>query len=320
MPAAIPESRKQRMPVISNLEQINRTFRNPVLTIGNFDGVHKGHLRLFDLTKKRAAAIEGQSAVMTFDPHPIKVMKPGNGPPLITLTDQKLELISDAGMDIIFCLPFTRRFASISAQDFVQNILVDKIGIREIVVGYDYSFGAGREGGIELLESMGKELDFKIHVVPPVYVENVLVSSTSIRNLVQEGKLLEAKKLLGRDYQVGGTVIKGKNRGGRLLGYPTANLALIDELVPKKGVYVVKVLVDGTKSDGVTNVGYNPTFGDGALSVETHILNFQDDLLGKQIRIKFIERLRDEKTFHSVEDLVAQIERDIARATLILKA
>jgi len=306
------------MPVISDLEQIEHKLRNPVLTIGNFDGVHKGHLSLFDLAKNRAAAINGQSVVMTFDPHPIKVMKPGNGPPLITLTEQKLELIADAGMDVILCLPFTREFAAISARDFVQNILVNKIGIREIVVGYDYTFGAGREGGIELLESMGKALDFRVHVVPPVYVENILVSSTSIRTLVQEGKLHEAKRLLGRDYQIGGTVIKGKNRGGRLLGYPTANLALIDELVPKRGVYVVKVLVAGRIYDGVTNIGYNPTFGDGAFSVETHILDFHEDLLGKQIRVKFIERLRDEKTFESVEALVAQIERDIARAIKIL--
>ncbi len=306
------------MPVISNLEQIDPTLRNPVLTIGNFDGVHKGHLSLFDLAKKRAAAINGQSVVMTFDPHPIKVMKPGNGPPLITLTEQKLDLIADAGMDVVFCIPFTKQFASISARSFVQDILVDKIGIKEIVVGYDYTFGAGREGNIELLESMGKALDFKVHVVPPVYVENILVSSTSIRNLVQEGKLHEAKRLLGRDYQVEGTVIKGKNRGGRLLGYPTANLALIDELVPKRGVYVVKVLVADQIHDGLTNIGYNPTFGDGAFSVETHILNFQEDLLGKKIHIKFIERLRDEKTFASLEDLVAQIERDIALAIEIL--
>ncbi len=308
------------MPVISDLEQIEHKLRNPVLTIGNFDGVHKGHLSLFELAKKRAAAINGQSVVMTFDPHPIKVMKPGNGPPLITLTEQKLGLIADAGMDVILCLPFTRQFASISAQDFVQNILVNKIGIRELVVGYDYSFGAGREGDIGLLQTIGEALDFQVHVVPPVYVENILVSSTSIRNLVQEGRLHEAKKLLGRDYQVGGTVVKGKNRGGRLLGYPTANLALIDELVPKKGVYVVKVLVDGRIFNGVTNVGYNPTFGDDALSVETHILNFQENLLGQLIRIKFIERLRDEKTFQSVEDLVAQIERDIAQANIILNA
>lgn len=306
------------MPVYSTLEQINRTFKNPVLTIGNFDGVHKGHLSLFDLTKKRAEAIGGQSVVMTFDPHPIKVMKPGNGPPLITLTEQKLELIAEAGMDIIFCLPFTRQFASISAQNFVQDILIKKIGIRELVVGYDYTFGAGREGDIELLESMGRELDFKLHVVQPVYVEDMLVSSTSVRNLVQEGKLKEAKKLLGRDYQVGGTVIKGKNRGGRLLGFPTANLALIDELVPKRGVYVVKVLVADRIFDGVTNIGYNPTFGDGAFSVETHILDFQEDLLGKRIRIRFIERLRDEKTFRSLEDLVTQIGRDIEQAKIIL--
>ena len=312
------ESLKSAMSVISNLEQYHQTLRNPVLTIGNFDGVHKGHLSLFDLVKQRAAAINGQSALITFDPHPIKVMKPGNGPPLITLTQQKLELIADANIDIIFCIPFTREFASISARDFVKNVLVNKIGIKEIVVGYDYTFGSGREGGIELLQSMGKEFDFQVHVVPPVYVDNILVSSTSIRNLVQEGRLQEAKQLLGRDYQVGGTVIKGKNRGGRLLGFPTANLALIDELVPKRGVYMVKVLVENRTYDGLTNIGYNPTFGDGVFSVETHILNFQKDLLGRHIRVKFIERLRDEKTFESLEDLVEQIKRDIARARKML--
>ena len=307
------------MSVISNLEQFNQTLRNPVLTIGNFDGVHKGHLSLFDLVKRRAKAINGQSALMTFDPHPIKVMKPGNGPPLITLTQQKLELIADAHIDVIFCIPFTRQFASISARNFVQDILVNKIGIKEVVVGYDYTFGSGREGGIELLQNMGKELDFRVHVVEPVYVENILVSSTSIRTLVQEGKLHETKRLLGRNYQVGGTVIKGKNRGGRLLGFPTANLALIDELVPKRGVYVVKVLVEDRVYDGLTNIGYNPTFGDGVFSVETHILDFHEDLLGKQIRVRFIERLRDEKTFESLEDLAAQIQRDIVQATEMLK-
>ena len=312
------ERTKQVMSLISNLEQFNRTLRNPVLTIGNFDGVHKGHLELFELVKQRAKAINGQSALMTFDPHPIKVMKPGNGPPLITLTQQKLELITDADIDVIFCIPFTRQFASISARNFVQDVLVNKIGIKEIVVGYDYTFGSGREGGIELLQSMGEEIGFRVHVVAPVYVENILVSSTSIRNLVQEGKMHEAKQLLGRNYQVGGTVVKGKNRGGRLLGFPTANLVLIDELVPKRGVYVVKVLVEDRAYEGLTNIGYNPTFGDGIFSIETHILNFQEDLLGKQIRVKFIERLRDEKTFESLADLVAQIQRDIALATEIL--
>lgn len=302
------------MAMFYNLEQLEKPLRNPVLTIGNFDGVHKGHLVLFDKVKQKARAIKGQSVVITFDPHPIKIMKPGNGPPLITPTQQKLELIDDAGIDVIVCISFTKQFAAISARDFVHNILVDRIGIKEIVVGYDYTFGHGREGNIDLLRETGNRLGFGVHVVEPVRTDHTLVSSTSIRNLVQEGKLSEAKKLLGRNYQICGTVVKGKNRGGRLLGYPTANLELIDELTPKVGVYAVKVLIDDLIYNGLTNIGYDPTFGSGPFSVETHILDFSGDLLGKTIRINFIERLRDERPFKTVQDLADQIGQDIIRA------
>jgi len=302
------------MAIISDLQQLKEPLINPVLTIGNFDGVHKGHLALFDMVKERAKSIDGQSALMTFDPHPIKVMKPGNGPPLITLTQQKLELIEDADIDIIFCIPFTKEFASISASEFVQDILVDRIGVKEIVVGYDYTFGQGRKGDIGLLQEMGGTLGFMVHVVEPVHVGNKLVSSTSIRKLVQDGNLSEAKQLLGRDYQILGTVVRGKDRGGRLLGFPTANLELIDELVPKVGVYAVNVVVGDQSLNGVTNIGYNPTFGKGPFSVETHLLDFKEDLLGKNIRVKFIERLRDERPFGSVKDLADQIGRDILSA------
>ena len=302
------------MAVISDLQQLKEPLINPVLTIGNFDGVHKGHLTLFDMVKERAKSIDGQSALMTFDPHPIKVMKPGNGPPLITLTQQKLELIEDADIDVIFCIPFTKEFASISASEFVQDILVDRIGVKEIVVGYDYTFGQGRKGDIGLLQEMGEASGFIVHVVEPVHVGNELVSSTSIRKLVQDGNLSEAKQLLGRDYQILGTVVRGKNRGGRLLGFPTANLELIDELVPKVGVYAVKVVVGGQSINGVTNIGYNPTFGKGPFSVETHILDFKEDLLGRRIQVKFVKRLRDERPFGSIKDLADQIGLDVLSA------
>ncbi len=306
------------MTIINNLKEFNEKLRNPVLTIGNFDGVHKGHLALFDKVKERSTALDGTSAVMTFDPHPIKIMNPENAPPLITPIQQKLKLIREAGMNLIFCIPFTREFAQISAQEFVENILVKKIGIRELVVGYDYTFGRKREGNIELLRRLGQEMGFKVHVMEPVHVDGTLVSSTSIRKLVQEGNLAEAKKLLGRDYEIAGTVVKGKNIGGRVLGFPTANLKLIDELTPKKGVYAVKVLWNGKTYPGVTNIGYNPTFGKGAFSVETHILGFSGDLLGKLIRIQFIERLRDEKTFEGPKDLALQIKQDIETAKKFL--
>ena len=302
------------MSVFFDFAQTVNPLRNPVATIGNFDGVHRGHLTLFDMVKQRAAMINGESVVITFDPHPLKVMKPGNGPPLITPTEQKLSLIKAAGIEIIFCIPFTRNFASISAREFVQNILLDGIGIREIVVGYDYSFGRGREGNIELLKEMGQGGGFLVHVAEPVHIGNRLVSSTAIRELLQEGNLPDAKLLLGRDYQISGQVVKGMNRGGRLLGFPTANLDPIDELVPRVGVYAVHVVIDDTVFEGVTNIGYNPTFGKGPFSVETHILDFERDLVGKNIIIRFKKRLRNEKKFASIDELSDQIRKDVLTA------
>ena len=307
------------MNIINDLNELEKPLNNPVLTIGNFDGVHRGHLALFEKVKERAEDIGGVSAVMTFEPHPVRIMTPGNGPPLITLIDQKLALISNAGIDIIFCIPFTREFASISAQDFIQELLVDKIGIREIVVGYDYTFGHERQGDITLLKKMGDKLGFNVHVLGPVHIDDTLVSSTSIRKLVQEGQVSEAKEFLGRDYQISGAVITGANRGGKLLGFPTANLDPMDELIPKRGVYAVTVLLDDKTYKGVTNIGYNPTFGDNVLSVETHLLDFSKDVVGKNIRINFIQRLRDEKTFGSVNELIDQIGQDIQRAKEIFK-
>lgn len=307
------------MNVIHDLNEIQAPLHNPVLTIGNFDGVHLGHLALFDLVKARAKALQGQSSVMTFEPHPLKVMRPGNGPALITPISQKLTLIDAAGIDVIFCVPFTRQFAAVSAEEFVRDILVGRIGIKEIVVGYDYTFGHKRLGDIGLLQRMGEELGFKVHVKAPIKIDETLVSSTSIRQLVQAGDLAEAERLLGRHYQISGTVIRGRRRGGRLLGYPTANLNLIDELIPGRGVYVVTVLINGTLYPGVTNIGYNPTFGENALSVETHLLDFSEDILGRSIRVNFLQRLRDEKTFDSVAQLSEQIARDIEEARKIIE-
>ena len=302
------------MNIIHDLEKLLKPLINPVLTIGNFDGVHKGHMVLFNKVKERAQALNGQSAVMTFEPHPIRVMKPGNGPPLITPMKEKLDLIAETGVDFIFCVPFTREFAAISARDFVQDILLKKIGIKEIVVGYDYTFGHDRLGDISLLKEMGKNLGFKVHVVEPVYIDRRLVSSTSIRELVREGNFSRAEAFLGRHYQISGTVIKGENRGGRLLGFPTANLKVVEELIPRMGVYAVTVQVEGKTYNGVTNIGTNPTFGVHALSVETHLLDFSGDLVGKTIRINFLQRLRDEITFSSVKQLADQIAEDIRAA------
>ena len=296
------------------LDNLPEDIKNPVVTIGNFDGVHWAHQAIFKKVIERAKDLNGTSVVITFEPHPIKVMSPDKARPLITLLEQKGELVINQGIDIFLLIKFTREFAAIPARDFVKDILVDKLGIKEVVVGYDYAFGHRREGNIKLLKEMGQQFNFEVHQVGPVYVGNSLVSSTSIRNLIMDGGVSEAKRLLGRNYQIRGEVIRGRDRGGPLLGYPTANLRLVDELIPKEGVYIVTVDIDGKIYQGLTNIGYNPTFKDKTLSVETHIFYLSADILKKKIKINFLSRLRDEITFASVKELSKQISRDIKQA------
>ncbi len=302
------------MSVICTLDNLPKDIKHPVVTIGNFDGVHWAHQAIFARVIERARDIDGTSLVITFEPHPIKVMSPEKAKPLITLMEQKKELVSKQGIDILLLIKFTLEFAAIPARYFVKDILVDKIGIKEIVVGHDYAFGRNREGNIDLLKEMGQEFGFKVHQVGPVYLGKSLVSSTSIRNLIMEGKVSEAQQLLGRNYQIRGEVIRGRDRGGPLLGYPTANLKVVDELIPKEGVYVVTVELNGKIYRGLTNIGYNPTFKDKALSVETHILDLSADIVGEKIKINFLSRLRDQIPFPSARELSEQISRDIQEA------
>lgn len=308
------------MEVIDGIDNITRPFRNPVITIGNFDGVHIGHISLFQRIKELARALDGESLVITFKPHPIKVLHPSNGPPLITSHEQKVQLIEDAGIDVFIVVEFTAEFAQISAHDFVHDIIHKKIGARAVVVGPDYRFGHKRQGDIPSLTRMGAQLGFEVHVVADLTVNGVEVSSSTIRELVLAGDLKNSRQLLGRDYQVAGKVVRGRDRGGRLLGFPTANLELIDELTPKPGIYATEVFIDGQRYEGATNIGYSPTFRNGVFSVETHIMDFDRDIYGKIIQVRFIERLRDEKTFSGPEELAIQIHKDVERARKILAA
>ena len=306
------------MEVFDGIDKITRQFRNPVLTIGNFDGVHIGHISLFQRVKELAEALDGESLVITFNPHPVKVLYPSNGPPLITPHEQKMQLIEAAGIDVFIVVEFTMDFAQISARHFVHDIVHKRIGARAVVVGPDYRFGHKREGDIPSLTQMGDELSFQVHVVADLTVNGIEVSSSTIRELVLAGDLENTRQMLGRDYQVAGQVISGRDRGGRLLGFPTANLELIDELTPRPGVYATEVFIDGRRYEGATNIGYSPTFQNGAFSVETHIMDFNRDIYGKVIQVRFIERLRDEKTFSGPEELAAQIHKDVERAKQVL--
>ena len=309
------------MELIKHIDNIKKPYKNAVITIGNFDGVHIGHQALFHEVIEKADALGGTSIVMTFEPHPVRVLKQNNHPPLFTLHEQKVELIASSGIDVLICVPFTREFANISAREFVEDILLTRIGMQAIVVGEDYTFGKNREGNLELLQTYAENFGFEIIVADWIQMSNGLadrISSTTTRELVMAGKMAEAQKLLGRYYQIRGIVTAGRNRGGKLLGFPTANIILHDELCPKTGIYAVTVECRNKKYKGVANIGYSPTFGDQEFGVEVHILDFNDDIYGRKIRVNFIQRIRDEKKFSNISELSDQIKKDIVKAREIL--
>ena len=311
------------MKIIDRLENITQPFKNAVITIGNFDGVHIGHQALFHEVIEKADAINGTSIAMTFDPHPIRVLQKNNNPPLITLQEQKTELIERSGMEVLICIPFTKQFASLSAEDFIQNLLVDKIGMKAIIVGGDYTFGKNREGNLAVLKSFASQLGYEVIVADWIKAaQNVSdrISSTKIRDLVMAGNIEPASKMLGRHYQIRGRVVKGRDRGGKLLGIPTANINLQDELCPKTGIYAVTVEYNNRIYKGVANIGYSPTFDDNEFTVEVHLLDFTENIYDEKIRVNFIERIRDEKKFADISELKEQINQDIKAANKILAA
>lgn len=309
------------MDIVRDLAEIKNPIQKAVITIGNFDGVHIGHQALFHTVLEKAEALQGTAVAMTFDPHPMRVLAPNGHPPMITMAEQKAELIAKAGIEVLICIPFTREFAAITAREFVEDLLLRRIGMRAMVVGKDYSFGRNREGNLTVLRQWAEELGFEVMVVDWIQGANGAaqrISSTHIRELVMDGRMDEAKRMLGRNYQISGTVASGRNRGGRLLGFPTANINLQDELCPKQGIYAVTVEHGGQTYKGVANIGYSPTFNDHLFTVEVHILDFNRSIYNDPIRVNFIQRLRDEIKFKSIDDLAAQIHKDVAHARKIL--
>ncbi|MEA1991807.1 MAG: bifunctional riboflavin kinase/FAD synthetase [Thermodesulfobacteriota bacterium] len=307
------------MKVYKGLHEIKKPFYRPALTIGNFDGVHLGHQALFRRVVELAGPRNGATAALTFEPHPMKVLRPQNPPKLISTMDHKVELIAEAGIEHLICLPFTKELAGTSAHDFVNKILYQTIGMEDLVVGYDYAFGKGRQGNISLLQAMGSKLGFKVHVVSPVSVEGMVVSSTNVREYVTLGEMKKVRLLLGRYYQIHGIVQEGIRRGGPVVGFPTANLRIDKEdLCPKPGVYVVQVIHQDQCYGGVMNIGYNPTFGGQDLGAEVHIFDFEKNIYGHSIKLDFIQRLRDEKKFSGPKELAGQITKDAEAARLVL--
>jgi riboflavin kinase/FMN adenylyltransferase len=295
------------------------------VAIGNFDGVHLGHRRLLDEARARAARAGGgaRSAVLTFTPHPARLFAPERAPSLIQSLERRLELCAQIGIDIAIVQPFTREFAAVPADDFVREVLARTLRARDVIVGYDFSFGRGRAGDVRRLAELGRELGLGIEVVPPVAVDGVTCSSTAIRRLVGEGRVVEAAALLGRPVEIQGVVVRGAGRG-RGLGFPTANVRPDAELAPAVGIYAARArILDGPLAGqtrpAALSIGTNPTFTQtGTATIEAYLLDFDADLYDRSLRLEVVERLRDEEKFASIEALMAQIQRDVDRVRAIV--
>jgi riboflavin kinase/FMN adenylyltransferase len=306
------------MIIFRNLSDLEGKLADAVVTIGNFDGVHLGHREIFRRVKESARESGGVSVVITFVPHPLKLLPSRKHIRLITTYKEKEALIGASGIDYLVIIPFTEEFAGISAIDFVTKILIAQVGMRRLVIGYDYAFGRNREGNVTLMRRLGNELSFEVEVLEPIGAPGIVYSSSRIRAMIGEGHVKEVVSLLGRHFFLDGTIVHGHHRG-KVLGFPTANLATDNELIPLSGVYAVKVDIGGRLHDGACNIGTNPTFGDDASAIEVFVFDFDGDLYGSALRVYFIERIRDERRFPDAAALKAAIQADVARCRDILR-
>ena len=286
---------------------------HPVIALGNFDGLHRGHLKIIERVKRGAAEHGGTPMAMTFDPHPPRIVRPDKAPPLLMTKAQRLEALHKAGVQCVAVVRFTKELSQWDADTFVRKVLVDWLRVSEVWVGANFLFGHERTGTFSVLRGLGQSYGFRADKIDPVRYKDFVVSSTRIRRLVTEARMDEAAALLGRPYFVDGTIVEGKRRG-RELGFPTANLDTRNELVPPNGVYATIMTIDGVVHGGVTNIGMRPTFGETAPTIETHVLDFSGDLYGQTVRLAFVQRLRDERRFEDVDALKAQIDADKRRA------
>ncbi|MBN1568853.1 MAG: bifunctional riboflavin kinase/FAD synthetase [Acidobacteria bacterium] len=304
------------MKVVSSLDEFAPEYPAPVVTIGNFDGVHLGHQNLMRDLCTRAANLTGTPIVLTFNPHPLQVLAPNNAPLQIQTLAQKLAVIEALGIPLIIIVPFDMQLAQTSARDFAARVLWEKLHPKEIYVGPNFAFGHRRQGSFNLLKELGEEKGFWVGKIHQVQFRGNRVSSTAIRQALVSGQVGLARRLLGRPFALSGSIIPGRGLGTKL-GIPTTNLKSLNELIPRRGVYVTTIDIDGIKHPGVTNIGFRPTIDResvASLSIETHMLDFNDDVYGKNVSLEFLIRLRDERGFAGVNDLVAQIRRDIMNA------
>ncbi|MBA3260282.1 MAG: bifunctional riboflavin kinase/FAD synthetase [Gemmatimonadales bacterium] len=295
--------------------------RGSTVTVGSFDGVHRGHQAVLQEIARRAGDAGRSSVLVTFEPHPLEVVNPQAAPPLLTTGPERREILAQTPLDYVLFLRFDRRLAALSPEEFVRGVLLERCAMRELVIGPDHGFGRGRSGDVETLRRLGASLRFDVDVVNDVNVGDQHVSSSRIRRAVAGGDLDTAARMLGRPYSVSGVVGEGERRG-RTLGVPTINLTDVppQKLLPPDGVYAVQVEWRGGRTGGMMNQGPKPTFEDGRRTLEAHLFGFEGELYGEWVRIEWVEHLRDVRRFASVEQLRQQLERDRGRALAVLSA
>jgi riboflavin kinase/FMN adenylyltransferase len=304
------------VPIIRHLEQLPATARGGAVAIGNFDGVHLGHRRIIERLLQRASEVGGPAIVFTFDPHPVRLLRPQECPPPLTWTERKAQLLKELGVDLIVAYHTDERFLQLTARQFFDRIIVDALAAKAMVEGPNFFFGHNREGDVRLLRKLTAKAGMTLDVVEPLEVDGRLVSSSLIRKLVAEGDVATAAKLLTHPYRIRGMVTHGAGRGAQL-GFPTANLQAIDTLLPALGVYACRAWIGGQSFAAATNIGSNPTFGEHALKVEVHLIDREIELYGDPLEVEFLAKLREIKPFESKESLVEQLCRDIDEARRI---
>jgi riboflavin kinase/FMN adenylyltransferase len=287
---------------------------HPVLALGNFDGLHRGHLKIVERVRRGAAEHGGTPMAMTFDPHPSRVVRPDKAPPLLMTKVQRLEALDRAGIGAVAVVRFTLELSHWDPETFVRTVLVDWLRVSEVWVGANFLFGHERSGNFSVLRTLGQRYGFRADMIDPVRYKEFVVSSTRIRRLVTEGRMDEAGALLGHQFYIDGLVVEGKRRG-REIGFPTANVQTENELVPPHGVYATTITINDIVHASITNIGVRPTFGDSTnTTIEAYVMGYSGDLYGQQVRLGFVQRLRDERKFEDVDALRAQMEADLRRA------
>lgn len=303
------------MQILRSIPELSH-FPGPLfLAIGVFDGVHLGHQAVISTSAEHARAVNGTPVVVTFDPHPEKILRPEKAPHLLTATPHKIALIRTFGVGHLLIITFNRPFAATEPEDFVQQLVQYSKPLREVCVGHEWSFGKNRRGNLELLTQSGMKFDFNVVGIPPISVNGEIVSSTTIRSAVEAGDLKKAATMLGREYTILGTVVRGDDLGKKI-GFPTANLSAHSEQFPPNGVYFAEAKLDDVVYPGVVNLGYRPTVSSGKSdrTLEIHLLDFKRDIYGKDLELRFVRYLRPEAKFENVNALVLQIERDVQQA------